>query len=67
MSRMSEIAMNIQDAIVDAGYDVDCEAIAKRLNIPVQWVKDEYAEMCETSYDGQPDEAQEWHDFDPDC
>jgi hypothetical protein len=18
-------------------------------------------------YDGQPDEAQEWHDFDPDC
>ncbi len=19
------------------------------------------------SYDGQPDEAQEWHDFDPDC
>ena len=21
----------------------------------------------EESYDGQPDEAQEWHDFDPDC
>jgi hypothetical protein len=21
----------------------------------------------ETEYDGQPDEAQEWHDFDPDC
>ena len=21
----------------------------------------------ESSYDGQPDEAQEWHDFDPDC
>ena len=19
------------------------------------------------NYDGQPDEAQEWHDFDPDC
>lgn len=19
------------------------------------------------SYDGQPDEAQEWHDYDPDC
>ena len=24
-----------------------------------QWDEDEY--------DGQPDEAQEWHDFDPDC
>ena len=21
----------------------------------------------EEEYDGQPDEAQEWHDFDPDC
>lgn len=21
----------------------------------------------EYEYDGQPDEAQEWHDFDPDC
>jgi hypothetical protein len=21
----------------------------------------------EFEYDGQPDEAQEWHDFDPDC
>ena len=27
------------------------------------FVKDE----DEDEYDGQPDEAQEWHDFDPDC
>ena len=26
-------------------------------------LQDEY----ENEYDGQPDEAQEWHDFDPDC
>ena len=26
-------------------------------------LQDEY----EQEYDGQPDEAQEWHDFDPDC
>jgi len=25
------------------------------------WDEEEYA------YDGQPDEAQEWYDFDPDC
>ena len=24
-------------------------------------------EEDEEDYDGQPDEAQEWHDFDPDC
>ena len=27
--------------------------------------EDDYYDDCE--YDGQPDEAQEWHDFDPDC
>ena len=25
------------------------------------------AEAEREEYDGQPDEAQEWHDFDPDC
>ena len=24
-------------------------------------------EMEDVDYDGQPDEMQEWHDFDPDC
>jgi hypothetical protein len=31
---------------------------------------DEYemnADDCAPEHDGQPDEAQEWHDFDPDC
>lgn len=36
--------------------------------------EEDYEEMNEEDYeepepenDGQPDEAQEWHDFDPDC
>ena len=28
---------------------------------------DEDEDEEEDEYDGQPDEAQEWHDFDPDC
>ena len=28
-----------------------------------RWDEDGY----DSEYDGQPDEAQEWHDFDPDC
>ena len=26
-----------------------------------------FQEDWDEEYDGQPDEAQEWHDFDPDC
>ena len=29
--------------------------------------EDEDDDDYEPEYDGQPDEAQEWHDFDPDC
>jgi hypothetical protein len=32
----------------------------------VFWSDDEYGNDCD-DYDGQPDEMQEWHDFDPDC
>ena len=35
----------------DYGWCVDCDK----------------AESYSCDYDGQPDEAQEWHDFDPDC
>ena len=28
---------------------------------------DEEEDAEDWDYDGQPDEAQEWHDFDPDC
>jgi predicted amidophosphoribosyltransferase len=27
----------------------------------------DYNEDRDDDYDGQPDEMQEWHDFDPDC
>jgi len=27
----------------------------------------ELSERFEEEYDGQPDEAQEWYDFDPEC
>lgn len=32
-------------------------------------LSEELEDECEreSEYDGQPDEAQEWHDFDPDC
>jgi len=66
MSKMKDMLMDIQDAIVDAGPDLDFEKIANDLSVPVQWVEDTYDAMFD-DYDGQPDEAQEWYDFDPDC
>lgn len=37
-----------------------------------QQLADRFADMAyeygyDSDYDGQPDEAQEWHDFDPEC
>ena len=43
-------------------------SIAQELNLPIEQVQAvaDYADQDE-DYDGQPDEAQEWADFDPDC
>lgn len=40
--------------------------IALMLGVDIQLVTDIVYDMAYTS-DGQPDEAQEWHDYDPDC
>ena len=30
-------------------------------------IAEEECDQSDDEYDGQPDEAQEWYDFDPDC
>ena len=47
--------------LCDAGFEVE-----DRQNDLCQIVCDDCA-ADEYEYDGQPDEMQEWHDFDPDC
>jgi hypothetical protein len=42
------------------------EELLKR--VPEQVLESYLPEVdMEPEFDGQPDEAQEWHDFDPDC
>jgi hypothetical protein len=43
-------------------------SIAQELNLPIEQIQAvaDYADY-DGDYDGQPDEAQEWADFDPDC
>lgn len=40
-----------------------CEAFVQQAEVLV----DDYDQEQRAERDGQPDEAQEWHDFDPDC
>jgi hypothetical protein len=45
----------------------DIDAIVELLySLPVAKLEG-YLPEGEQVYDGQPDEAQEWHDFDPEC
>ncbi len=63
MSKMADLALTIEGMLVE-GYSM--MAIADELNIPVEWVEN-IREGFDGENDGQPDEAQEWHDFDPEC
>ena len=63
MSKMADLALTIEQMLVE-GYSM--MSIADELNIPVEWVEN-IGEGLNDENDGQPDEAQEWHDFDPDC
>lgn len=65
MGKMSEVSMEIQD-LLEEGMDVS--TVAYQLNVPTEWVVREHEAMtADSEYDGQPDEAQEWHDFDQEC
>ena len=63
MGRMSDLQVQIQEMVMD-GFTV--EHIATTLEVPKSWVHEATMALDDES-DGQPDEAQEWHDFDPDC
>ena len=69
MSKMSELFIDIQEMIA-SGYSMD--KIVEKTGAPYAWVVEVQNSMeayvMENDYDdGQPDEAQEWYDYDPDC
>ena len=45
----------------------DADEFIAAIDFQEDWDDDcDFADY-DDEYDGQPDEAQEWHDFDPDC
>ena len=67
MSKMSDLSLDIQEAI-EAG-ELTFAQIAAKYEVPIDWVEcvSDGLALQYAEYDGQPDEAQEWYDFDPDC
>jgi hypothetical protein len=58
---ITQIELDIQSLDLTA-----LEELLKR--VPEQVLESYLPEVdMEPEFDGQPDEAQEWHDFDPDC
>ena len=74
MTDFVQIGGELEDA-VEAALDQivsdvkvgDLTAIEELLRyVPLEVLKGFISEV-DSEYDGQPDEAQEWHDFDPEC
>lgn len=53
------------DEMVDQLLDFSQDSMG--MDVILYWPELAALEEEEPGHDGQPDEAQEWHDFDPDC
>ena len=64
---MKELVFVVEE-LLDEGLD-EAE-IAAKLDLPIDMIEELVAQIDETRYHEDMDtvtEAQEWHDFDPDC
>ena len=57
----------ISQIAIDIMQGTDLTALEELLKRVPEKVLESYLPEVDSEYDGQPDEAQEWHDFDPDC
>lgn len=64
---LQQIVQDVESGDLTAVYElistIDDESLTAFLSEYAEYDDEEYNE----EWDGQPDEAQEWHDFDPEC
>ena len=64
---LRQIVQDVESGDLTAVYElistIDDESLTAFLSEYAEYDDEEYNE----EWDGQPDEAQEWHDFDPEC
>lgn len=65
MGQVKELYADVAELLETT--DMSVEEIADTLKCDEQFVEDVLYDLGLDNGDGQPDEAQEWHDFDPDC
>ena len=69
MSRMSELHILLVESLETGLSDQSIIELMVMEGVPREACSEilRVFKQSEDENDGQPDEAQEWHDFDPDC
>ena len=69
MSRMSELNILLVESLETGLSDESIIELMVMEGVPREACSEilRVFKQSEDENDGQPDEAQEWHDFDPDC
>ena len=69
MDRYDELTELLENAYADLreAQNANDNERAERVLAEIEELEAEQDELSMDEYDGQPDEAQEWYDFDPDC
>ena len=62
----SDYGVELLRSILDSGFKGYRDMTDEELIMELEQ-RDISPNFGENDYDGQPDEAQEWHDYDPDC
>lgn len=65
MGQVKSVYADVVELLRDADYTI--QRIAELLCVDVVLVQEIVSDISQSQYDGQPDEAQEWSDYDPDC
>ena len=65
LALVEEGLVSAEDMLVMALKYMSTDDVADMLD--ANELSERFQEEEEDEYDGQPDEAQEWYDFDPDC
>ena len=67
MSRMSELQILLVESLETGLSDDSIIELMVMEGVPREACSEILRVFKQDENDGQPDEAQEWHDFDPDC
>ncbi len=67
MSRMSELHILLVESLETGLSDDSIIELMVMEGVPREACPEILRVFKQDENDGQPDEAQEWHDFDPDC